>query len=256
MGGFDVGRVDPIWTMATFVPWVSLASTLPIRFGLGMKPYAFWWCSLVQRPSNPDRGRVQELVERPVVVLAHAAGVGQLPPWRRHPDGLVALLEVRRQLPVRHQVERADLHAAPFDTARPPYGAGSRRCQSRPRRRACARRARPGRCGRRAALSYAARGGEGIDGRGRATVASRRAGSADAHRPPHARRARALGGLRQPLRRRPVAAAGPSRRLPRHDHDGRYRLPRGRPTGRGARSGGSRTWTGSASTVRCSRRRR
>jgi hypothetical protein len=38
MGGFDVGRVDPIWTMATFVPWVSFASALPMRFGLGMKP--------------------------------------------------------------------------------------------------------------------------------------------------------------------------------------------------------------------------
>jgi hypothetical protein len=41
IGGFAVGRVEPIWTMATFVPWVSFASALPIRFGLGMKPYAF-----------------------------------------------------------------------------------------------------------------------------------------------------------------------------------------------------------------------
>ena len=38
MGGFDVGRVEPIWTMATLEPWVSFARTLPIRFGLGMKP--------------------------------------------------------------------------------------------------------------------------------------------------------------------------------------------------------------------------
>lgn len=55
MGGFDVGSVAPICTIATFVPFVALASTLPMRFGLGMKPYAFWWCSFVQTPSNPAR---------------------------------------------------------------------------------------------------------------------------------------------------------------------------------------------------------
>src|SRR5207247_2208067 len=55
----------------------------------------------------------KQLVERPVVVLADAAGVGQLPPRRRHPDGFVTLLEVHGQLPVRHQVEGADLHLIP-----------------------------------------------------------------------------------------------------------------------------------------------
>src|SRR2546427_9871082 len=57
--------------------------------------------------------RIKQLVERPVVVLADAAGVGQLPPRRRHPDGFVTLLEVHGQLPVRHQVEGADLHLIP-----------------------------------------------------------------------------------------------------------------------------------------------
>ena len=37
-GGVVVGSVIPIWTMATSRSFVSLASTLPIRFGLGMNP--------------------------------------------------------------------------------------------------------------------------------------------------------------------------------------------------------------------------
>src|SRR3989442_8358454 len=59
----------------------------------------------------------QQLVEGPVVVLPHARGVGQLPPRRRDPDRFVALLEVVRQLAVRHQVERADLHLNPRASA-------------------------------------------------------------------------------------------------------------------------------------------
>jgi hypothetical protein len=42
IGGLEVGSVAPICTMATLLPCVPRASTLPIRFGLGMKPYAFW----------------------------------------------------------------------------------------------------------------------------------------------------------------------------------------------------------------------
>jgi hypothetical protein len=53
IGGFEVGSVAPICTIATFEPLVSFASTLPMMFGLGMKPYAFWWCSFVQTPSKP-----------------------------------------------------------------------------------------------------------------------------------------------------------------------------------------------------------
>jgi hypothetical protein len=37
-GGLEVGRVAPICTIATSVPFVARASTLPMRFGLGMKP--------------------------------------------------------------------------------------------------------------------------------------------------------------------------------------------------------------------------
>lgn len=45
MGGLAVGRVAPIGTMATGRSRVSRARMLPIRFGLGMNPYAFGWCS-------------------------------------------------------------------------------------------------------------------------------------------------------------------------------------------------------------------
>ena len=38
IGGEVVGRVMPIWTIATSRPLVCLARTLPIKFGLGMKP--------------------------------------------------------------------------------------------------------------------------------------------------------------------------------------------------------------------------
>ena len=61
-------------------------------------------------PVEPRPGRVQQLVERPVVVLAHTPGVGQLPPGRGHPDARVAPLEIGGQLAVGHQVERADFH--------------------------------------------------------------------------------------------------------------------------------------------------
>ena len=38
VGGFVVGSVEPICTMATSIPLVARASTDPMRFGLGMKP--------------------------------------------------------------------------------------------------------------------------------------------------------------------------------------------------------------------------
>ena len=61
-------------------------------------------------PVEAGPRRVQQLVQRPVVVLAHAPGIGQLPPGRGHPDAVVAALEVLGQLAVGHQVERADFH--------------------------------------------------------------------------------------------------------------------------------------------------
>src|SRR5262249_54760583 len=84
---------------------------------------------------------VRELVERPVVVLAHAARVGQLPPGRRHPDGLVALLEVGGQLAIRHQMEGADLHR-PLTVPGSAAGARSRRARVRPATRTGRRAAR------------------------------------------------------------------------------------------------------------------
>ena len=38
MGGFDVGSVAPICTMATLDPFAAFAITAPMMFGLGMKP--------------------------------------------------------------------------------------------------------------------------------------------------------------------------------------------------------------------------
>src|SRR6516162_9906924 len=113
IGGFEVGSVAPICTIATFEPLVSFASTLPMMFGLGMKPYAFWWCSFVQTPSKPHCGRIVQLVDRPIVVLTHARRVGEFPPRRRDPHGLVAGFEIGRQLTMRHEVEHTDLHACP-----------------------------------------------------------------------------------------------------------------------------------------------
>src|SRR5215831_13558626 len=61
--------------------------------------------------------RIEQLVDRPIVVLTHALRVGEFPPWRRDPHGLVAGLEVGRQLTMRHEVEHTDLHACPpFNT--------------------------------------------------------------------------------------------------------------------------------------------
>src|ERR1700682_530438 len=110
IGGFDVGSVAPICTMATSRPFVPLASTLPIRLGLGMKPYAFWWCSLVHTPSKPARAAKSSSSSVQLWYCPPRGGAGQLPPGRRHPHGRVALLEIGGQLPVRHQMERADLH--------------------------------------------------------------------------------------------------------------------------------------------------
>src|SRR5262245_31543844 len=100
---------------------------------------------------------VLELVERPVVVLAHAARIGKLPPGWRHPDRFVTLLEVGGQLAIRHQMEGADLHgpltlpgsAAGWRSrparARPGTRSGSA-CDPRDRGRSPAARS-AGRCG-------------------------------------------------------------------------------------------------------------
>src|SRR5215813_11451154 len=117
IGGFEVGSVAPICTFATFEPLVSFASTLPMMFGLGMKPYAFWVVLVRADAVEAALRRIKQLVDRPIVVLTHAPRVGELPPRRRDPHGLVAGLEVGRQLTMRHEVEHTDLHACPpFNT--------------------------------------------------------------------------------------------------------------------------------------------
>src|SRR5205085_7814446 len=54
-------------------------------------------------------------IERPVVVLARTFGSRQLPERRIDPDGVVALLEIRGQVAVRHQVEHRDFHSGLLD---------------------------------------------------------------------------------------------------------------------------------------------
>ena len=55
-------------------------------------------------------GRIEHLVERGVVVLADLLGVGDIEPQRIDISGLIALFEIRRQIPIRHQMEHADFH--------------------------------------------------------------------------------------------------------------------------------------------------
>ena len=55
VGGLVEARVEPIWTMATSWPSVSLARAAPIRLGLAMNPYTFWWCWFVHSPWMPAR---------------------------------------------------------------------------------------------------------------------------------------------------------------------------------------------------------
>src|SRR5215471_18284578 len=65
---------------------------------------------------------IKQLVNCPIVVLTHAPRVGEFPPRRRDPHGLVAGLEVGRQLTMRHEVEHTDLHACPpFNTTYATY---------------------------------------------------------------------------------------------------------------------------------------
>ena len=55
-------------------------------------------------------GRIQQFVERGVVVLADLLGVGDVEPQRIDESRVVALDEIGRQIPIRHQMEHADFH--------------------------------------------------------------------------------------------------------------------------------------------------
>ena len=73
-------------------------------------------------PVHARARRVDELVERPVVILAHLLRIGDVEPDRIDVSGLVMLVEIRRQIAIRHQVEHADFHGGPFkflDCGRP-----------------------------------------------------------------------------------------------------------------------------------------
>ena len=52
----------------------------------------------------------QELIERRVVVLADLVGIGDVEPQRIDVSRFVALVEIRRQAPIGHQMEHADFH--------------------------------------------------------------------------------------------------------------------------------------------------
>ena len=54
----------------------------------------------------------QQFVERRVVILADFVGIGDVEPQRIDVGRFVALIEIRRQPPIGHQVEHADFHGA------------------------------------------------------------------------------------------------------------------------------------------------
>ena len=83
------------------------------QIGPGHEPVGVLMVLVDADAVQPRLGGVGQLVERPVVVLAHTHRVGQLVPGRIDPDGLVPPFEVVRQLPVRHEMEHRDLHAKP-----------------------------------------------------------------------------------------------------------------------------------------------
>ena len=53
---------------------------------------------------------MNEFIQRPVVVLAHLLRIGDVEPDRIDVGGLVLLVEIRRQVAIRHQMEHADFH--------------------------------------------------------------------------------------------------------------------------------------------------
>ena len=61
-------------------------------------------------PIHPHLVCIDQLIQRPVVVLAHPLRVRQLRPRRVHPHRVVPVLEIIREFPVRHQVEHGYLH--------------------------------------------------------------------------------------------------------------------------------------------------
>src|SRR6516162_10447803 len=72
IGGFEVGSVAPICTIATFEPLVSFASTLPMMFRLGMKTVRVLVVLVRADAVEATLRGIEQLVDRPIVVLTHA----------------------------------------------------------------------------------------------------------------------------------------------------------------------------------------
>jgi hypothetical protein len=68
---------------------------------------------------------VDQLIKSPVVVLADLGRIGEFCVWRVDPHRMVALLEIRRQVAIRHQMEHRNFHARSpnFHLARAPQRA-------------------------------------------------------------------------------------------------------------------------------------
>src|SRR6266480_7196014 len=99
-GGLEVGRVAPILHDSDVAAVRQLGQDAPHDVWARHEAVGVLVMLVGADAIEAALCRVKQLVERPVVVLADAAGVGQLPPRRRHPDGFVTLLEVHGQLPV------------------------------------------------------------------------------------------------------------------------------------------------------------
>src|SRR6516164_10402982 len=91
IGGFEVGSVAPICTIATFEPLVSFASTLPMMFRLGMKTVRVLVVLVRADAVEATLRGIEQLVDRPIIILTHAPRVGEFPPRRRDPHRLVAV---------------------------------------------------------------------------------------------------------------------------------------------------------------------
>ena len=73
------------------------------------------------QPVDAEPRGVDELVQRPVVILGDFLRIGDVEPDRIDISGFVALAEIRRQVAIGHQMEHADFHGrTPRSRLRPP----------------------------------------------------------------------------------------------------------------------------------------
>ncbi len=62
------------------------------------------------QPVHADLGGIDHLVEGRVVVRADLVGIGDVEPYRIDVGRVIALVEIRREVAIGHQVEHADFH--------------------------------------------------------------------------------------------------------------------------------------------------